>query len=106
MIVTGLLTTVLTLLALRPVPYRPPAAQVPAPTRPFILMTSRSGGGKVERFDLDGQARKLGAQVVFLEHGAEPVAVLQQAGNDGADLLGAAEGDGTPPLVSQIAADH
>src|SRR5512132_4540401 len=68
MIVTGVLTTVLTLLALRPVPYRPPATQVPAPTRPFILMNPRSGGGKVERFDLDGKASRLGAQVVFLEH--------------------------------------
>ena len=106
MIVTGFLTTVLTLLALRPVPYRPPAAQVPAPTRPFILMNPRSGGGKVERFDLDGKARELGAQVVFLEHGAEPVAVLQKAVNDGADLLGAAGGDGTQALVAQVAAEH
>ncbi|HVD70957.1 MAG TPA: diacylglycerol kinase family protein, partial [Actinomycetota bacterium] len=106
MIVTGLLTTVLTLLALRPVPYRPPATQVPAPTRPFILMNPRSGGGKVERFDLDGKARKLGAQVVLLEHEAEPVAVLQQAVNDGADLLGAAGGDGTQALVAQVAAEH
>jgi diacylglycerol kinase family enzyme len=106
MIVTGLLTTMLTLLALRPVPYRPPAAQVPAPTRPFILMNPRSGGGKVERFDLDGKARKLGAQVVFLDHGAEPVALLQQAVNDGADLLGAAGGDGTQALVAQVAAEH
>jgi diacylglycerol kinase family enzyme len=106
MIVTGLLTTVLTLLALRPFPYRPPAAQVPAPTRPFILMNPRSGGGKVERFDLDGKARKLGAQVVFLERGAEPVIVLQQAVSDGADLLGAAGGDGTQALVAQVAAEH
>jgi diacylglycerol kinase family enzyme len=106
MIVMGVLTTVLTLLALRPVPYRPPAAQVPAPTRPFILMNPRSGGGKVDRFDLDGKARKLGAQVVLLEHGAEPVAVLHQAVNDGADLLGAAGGDGTQALVAQVAAEH
>jgi diacylglycerol kinase family enzyme len=106
MIVMGVLTTVLTLLALRPVPYRPPAAQVPAPTRPFILMNPRSGGGKVDRFDLDGKARKLGAQVVLLEHGVEPLAVLHQAVNDGADLLGAAGGDGTQALVAQVAAEH
>jgi diacylglycerol kinase family enzyme len=69
-------------------------------------MNPRSGGGKVERFDLDGKARKLGAQVVLLEHEAEPVAVLQQAVNDGADLLGAAGGDGTQALVAQVAAEH
>ena len=106
MIIAGLLTTVLTLLALRPVPYSPPAAQVPPPARPFILMNPRSGGGKVERFDLDGKARELGAQVVFLEPGLEPVEVLQQAVSDGADLLGAAGGDGTQALVAQVAAEH
>jgi diacylglycerol kinase family enzyme len=106
MIISGLLTTVLTLLALRPVPYRPPATQVPAPTMPFILMNPRSGGGKVERFDLAGRARKLGAHVVFLEPGIEPVALLQRAVSDGADLLGAAGGDGTQALVAQVAAEH
>src|SRR5439155_4832679 len=95
MLGAGLLTTVLTLWALRPVPYRPPAERTSVPTRPFILMNPRSGGGRVKRFDLDGKARELGAQVVLLEQGLDPIDVLEQAVNDGADLLGAAGGDGT-----------
>ena len=104
MLGAGLLTTVLTLWALRPVPYRPPAERTSVPTRPFILMNPRSGGGRVKRFDLDGKARELGAQVVLLEQGLDAIDVLEQAVNDGADLLGAAGGDGTQALVAQIAA--
>ena len=33
----------------------------PPPSRPFLIMNPRSGGGKVARFDLDERARKLGA---------------------------------------------
>ena len=106
MIGAGLLTTVLTLWALRPVPYRPPAERTSVPTRPFILMNPRSGGGKVKRFDLDGKTRERGARVVFLENGRDPVGVLRQAMDDGADLLGAAGGDGTQALVAQVAAEH
>jgi diacylglycerol kinase family enzyme len=106
MILAGLLTTVLTLWALRPVPYRPPAERTSVPTRPVVLMNPRSGGGKVKRFDLDGKARELGAQVVLLEDGLDAVGVLRQAVSDGADLLGAAGGDGTQALVAEVAAAH
>jgi diacylglycerol kinase family enzyme len=106
MIGAGLLTTLLTLWAWRPVPYRPPAQRTSAPTRPFILMNPRSGGGKVERFDLDGKAKELGAKVMVLEHGVDAVGALRQAVNDGADLLGAAGGDGTQALVAQVAAER
>jgi diacylglycerol kinase family enzyme len=106
MIGAGLLTTVLTLQALRPVPYQPPAERMPAPSKPFIVMNPRSGGAKVKRFDLDRKARELGAQVVLLEDGLDAVEVLRQAVSDGADLLGAAGGDGTQALVAAVAAEH
>jgi diacylglycerol kinase family enzyme len=104
--VAGVITTILAVLALRPHGYRPPAQPASSPTKPFILMNPRSGGGKVKRFDLDGKARRLGADVVYLEPGLDAVAALRQAVRDGADLLGAAGGDGTQALVAQVAAEH
>ena len=71
-------------------------------------MNPRSGGGKVEKFDLVRKAEALGAEV-FLIGGPEPVDVAEvarQAVAKGADLLGVAGGDGTQALVAGIAAGH
>ncbi|MGA9161795.1 MAG: hypothetical protein WB297_13150, partial [Actinomycetota bacterium] len=83
--VAGVIATILAVLALRPRPYRPPAQPASSPRKPLILMNPRSGGGKVKRFDLDGKARRLGADVVYLEPGLDAVAALRQAVRDGAD---------------------
>ena len=75
---------------------------------PFLIMNPRSGGGKVERFGLPRKASDLGAEV-FLMNGPGPVdvaAVARKAVAGGADLLGAAGGDGTQALVAGIAAQH
>jgi len=83
-------------------PARPPAAH------PFFIMNPRSGGGKVGRFDLKRKAEGLGAEV-FLMEGPEEVdvaAVARDAVDRGADLLGAAGGDGTQALVAEVAAEH
>ena len=80
---------------------------VPPPSRPFLIMNPRSGGGKVVRFELEKKARALGAEV-FLLDGPGPVdvaAVARQAVRDGADLLGVAGGDGTQALVAAVAAE-
>jgi diacylglycerol kinase family enzyme len=90
--------------ALRPHPYRPPERPVPPPAKPFFLMNRWSGGGKVGQFKLDEQARSLGAEVVMLEHGMDIVETVESAVKDGADLLGAAGGDGTQALVAEVAA--
>ena len=82
-------------------------AQPPA-RHPYLIMNPRSGGGKVERFDLKRKAEALGAEV-FLIGGPEPVDVAEvarQAVASGADLLGVAGGDGTQALVAGIAAAH
>jgi diacylglycerol kinase family enzyme len=82
---------------------------VPQPAaRPYLIMNPKSGGGKVERFDLQRKASALGAEV-FLMTGPEAVdvaAVARAAVASGADLLGVAGGDGTQALVAEIAAEH
>ena len=99
-------STSLTLWALHPRPYRPPRRETATPAKPFILMNPRSGGGKVQKFGLDTKARDLGAEVSYLEPGTDPEATLRRAVKEGADLLGAAGGDGTQALVAQVAVEH
>ncbi|MFJ6388053.1 diacylglycerol/lipid kinase family protein [Streptomyces sp. NPDC091972] len=76
--------------------------------RPFLIMNPRSGGGKVERFQLREKAERLGARVVLLdpEEHQDVTALAQAAVAEGADLLGVAGGDGTQALVAAVAAEH
>ncbi|WP_061451441.1 diacylglycerol/lipid kinase family protein [Streptomyces scabiei] len=85
-----------------------PEHRTPAPTRPFLIMNPRSGGGKVERFRLKERAERLGATVHLLDPAHhEDVAVLaRDAVRNGADLLGVAGGDGTQAQVAAIAAAY
>ena len=83
-------------------PAHPPARY------PYLIMNPKSGGGKVEKFDLQRKAEELGADV-FLIGGPEPVDVAnlaREAVEAGADLLGVAGGDGTQALVAGIAAEY
>jgi diacylglycerol kinase family enzyme len=83
-------------------PAEPPARH------PYLIMNPKSGGGKVEKFELQRKAEALGAEV-FTLGGSGPVdvaAVARQAVANGADLLGVAGGDGTQALVAGIAAEH
>jgi diacylglycerol kinase family enzyme len=85
-----------------------PEREASHPTRPFLIMNPRSGGGKVGRFSLDEKAAKLGAEVVLLD-GPELVDVAglaRRAVANDADLLGVAGGDGTQALVAGVAAEH
>jgi hypothetical protein len=86
----------------------PPEEHSAAPTRPYLIMNPRSGGGKVGRFGLAEKAADLGAEVVLLDGpGHVDVAALARAAvAEGADLLGVAGGDGTQALVAGIAAEH
>jgi diacylglycerol kinase family enzyme len=85
----------------------PTEFETPPPRRPFLIMNPRSGGGKVDRFDLVRRASALGAQVALLSGpGTKDVTALaRQALADGADLLGVAGGDGTQALVAAVAAE-
>jgi len=85
-----------------------PEWETPPPTRPFLIMNPRSGGGKVGRFGLKEKATALGAEVALLD-GPELVDVAdlaRKAVANGADLLGVAGGDGTQALVAGVAAEH
>ena len=90
-----------------PEPWMPTSSSPPA-LHPFVVMNPRSGGGKVVRFDLANKARALGAEVVLLEGPGhvDVAALVRDAVDRGADLLGVAGGDGTQALVAGIAADH
>jgi diacylglycerol kinase family enzyme len=91
-----------------PVPEKMREHDAPPPSRPYLIMNPRSGGGKVTRFGLKDKAEALGATVALLE-GPGPVdvaALARQAVADGADLLGVAGGDGTQALVAAVAAAH
>ncbi len=87
-------------------PYRPPEVRTPPPSKPFFLMNPKSGGGKVGDFGLDEMARAKGGEVVLLERGLDVVGALEEAVAQGADLLGAAGGDGTQALVAEVAVAH
>ena len=85
-----------------------PSREVPPPTRAFLIMNPRSGGGKVAKFALKQKAEALGAEVALLDGPGQVdvAAPARQAVADGADLLGVAGGDGTQALVAGIAAEH
>ena len=85
-----------------------PGGRATRPRHPFLIMNPRSGGGKVGRFGLKEKAEALGAEVALLEGPgtADVAALARKAVADGADLLGAAGGDGTQALVAGIAAEH
>ena len=91
-----------------PPPYRVVELAVEPPSRPFLIMNPRSGGGKVVRFGLREKAESLGAEVAVLEGpGTVDVAGLaRDAVARGADLLGVAGGDGIQALVAAVAAEH
>ncbi|MFF9201957.1 diacylglycerol/lipid kinase family protein [Streptomyces sp. NPDC014986] len=82
--------------------------RLPPPRRPVLIMNPRSGGGKVGRFRLREKAERLGARVILLHPGEQHdvTALARAAVADGADLLGAAGGDGTQALVAAVAAEH
>ncbi|MER5437513.1 diacylglycerol kinase family protein [Streptomyces sp. NPDC002790] len=85
----------------------PEETAAPAFHRPVLIMNPRSGGGKVDRFDLRAKAEQLGADVVLLE-GPETIdvaALARERAAAGADLLGVAGGDGTQALVADVAAE-
>jgi diacylglycerol kinase family enzyme len=83
-----------------------PGDPVPPARHPVLLLNPRSGGGKVGRFNLVGEARRRGIHAVVLEPGDDLHRLAEQAAGDGADVLGMAGGDGSQALVAEVAARH
>jgi diacylglycerol kinase family enzyme len=71
-----------------------------------LLMNARSGGGKVERFQLVEEARRRGIATVLLRPGDDLRALAEDAVAGGADVIGMAGGDGSQALVADIARRH
>ena len=81
-------------------PPRPPAK------RPVLLMNPKSGGGKVERFNLVDECRARGIEPVVLSIGDDLVQLAEDAVARGADVIGMAGGDGSQALVATVAMKH
>jgi diacylglycerol kinase family enzyme len=81
-----------------------PGTPVGPAARPVLLMNPRSGGGKVERFDLVEEARRRGIEPVVLAPGDDLLQLAERAVDGGADVIGMAGGDGSQALVATVAA--
>jgi diacylglycerol kinase family enzyme len=86
---------------------RNPAGRLVGPARRgVLLMNPRSGGGKVDRFDLEAEAVRRGVVPVRLRPGDDLRALAEQAIADGADVIGMAGGDGSQALVADVVRTH
>jgi diacylglycerol kinase family enzyme len=82
------------------------AARSSASRSAVLLINPKSGGGKAERFDLAGEARKRGIRAVVLERGDDLLELAKRALDDGAEVIGMAGGDGSQALVATVAMEH
>ena len=93
--------------ALRPESLDP--EQVPTAPKPkhaVLIMNPWSGGGKVERFELERLCRERGIEPIVLYKGSDLLALAEDAVARGADVLGMAGGDGSQALVASVASRH
>ncbi len=70
-----------------------------------IVMNSRSGDNKVDRFGLIEKAEQLGAHVLLTSQDRSAAQLARLAVQSGAQRLGAAGGDGTVSAVAAVAAE-
>jgi diacylglycerol kinase family enzyme len=83
-----------------------PGTAVGPAAHPVLLMNPRSGGGKVERFNLVAEARRRGIEPVVLTPGDDLLQLAERAVAGGADAIGMAGGDGSQALVATVASRH
>ncbi len=79
---------------------RPPAQH------PVLIMNPKSGGGKVEEFNLVDECLARGIEAVVLSLGDDLVQLAEDAVARGADVIGMAGGDGSQALVATVAMKH
>jgi len=77
---------------------------VSAGTGAALIINRWSGGGKAERFDLAGEARRRGIEPIVLERGDDLLELAEDAIARGAAVVGMAGGDGSQALVATVAA--
>ena len=71
-----------------------------------LIMNPWSGGGKVERFELERLCRERGIEPIVLYKGSDLLALAEDAVARGADVIGMAGGDGSQALVASVASRH
>jgi diacylglycerol kinase family enzyme len=69
-----------------------------------LIINLKSGGGKAERFDLAGEARRRDIEPIVLEPGDDLLELAEGAIAQGAQVIGMAGGDGSQALVATVAA--
>ncbi len=72
--------------------------------RAALIINLKSGGGKAERFDLAGEARRRNVEPIVLERGDDLLQLAEDAVARGAKIIGMAGGDGSQALVATVAA--
>jgi diacylglycerol kinase family enzyme len=76
------------------------------PRRPVLFVNPNSGGGKAARARLDQVARERGIEAVVLAPGDDLAALVEEAVDGGADVVGMAGGDGSLETVASAARAH
>ena len=66
----------------------------------ILIMNPWSGGGKVDKFGLEAEARRRGVAPILLQRGDDLRALAEQAVARGADVIGMAGGDGSQVLAA------
>jgi diacylglycerol kinase family enzyme len=69
-----------------------------------LIINLKSGGGKAERHDLAGEARRRGIEPIVLKPGDDLLELAEGAIERGAEVIGMAGGDGSQALVATVAA--
>jgi diacylglycerol kinase family enzyme len=82
-----------------------PLSRAAGSSRGILLMNPKSGGGKVEKFDLVREARQRKIEPVVLEPGDDLRTLAHEAARS-AEVIGMAGGDGSQALVAQVAMEH
>jgi diacylglycerol kinase family enzyme len=83
-----------------------PGRRVPPARHGVLLANPKSGGGKVERFNVLEEAEQRGIHTIALTPGSDLRALAEGAIAEGADVIGMAGGDGSQALVASVAAEH
>jgi diacylglycerol kinase family enzyme len=110
-LVVGLLlagvSTAAARVALRPPTVDPDRLEAAArPAHAVLIMNPWSGGGKVERFELERLCHERGIEPILLVKGSNLLALAEDAVERGADVIGMAGGDGSQALVASVASRH
>ncbi len=76
------------------------------PNSPVLIVNPKSGDGSARHYDLVRHCRLRGIEPVVLEPGREIASVAAAAVDGGAEVIGAAGGDGTQAAVATVAFEH